>query len=80
MPKQIRTWKELVGLESENYKLEVELIGEYDGCAWIEPKAENEEFHDHIYLSTHTFYPSHCKGATETLQKHGLDVELVPDV
>ena len=79
MPKIIKTWKELVGLESENYKLDVELLGEYDGYAWIKPKVENEEIHDHIYLTTHTFYPSHYKWATETLQKHGFDVELVAD-
>ena len=75
-PKKISSWQELVGLESENYKLAIDL--EY-GCGWIKPKVENEEFHDHIYLTTHTFYPSHYKWATETLQKYGFDVELVPD-
>ena len=79
MPKKIKSWEELVGLESENYKLEVKL-GYGGGCANIVPKIiteENKNFY--LYLSTHTFYPSHYKWATETLQKFGFDVELVPD-
>jgi len=76
MPKKIKTWKELVGLESENYKLEIELIGEYDGCGWIEPKVESEEFHASIYLSTHTFYSGTYKYYTYWLQRYGFDVQL----
>ena len=84
MPKKIKKWEELIGLESENYKIKVGLIGGEAGCAWIEPKVETAETFrssaHHVYLSTHTFYPSHYKWATETLQKFGFDVELVPDV
>ena len=84
MPKLIKNWKELVGLESENYKLEVELIGDYGGCAWIVPKVETGEtkknlLKHHRYLNTHTFYISHYKFATELLQKYGFDVELIAD-
>ena len=83
MPKQIKSWEELVGLESENYKLEVTLLPYGGGCAWIEPKVETGETmrssEHHVYLSTHTFYPSHYKWATETLQKFGFDVELIAD-
>lgn len=78
MPKLIKTWDELVGLESENYKIVVELRG---GCGWIRPKVETEEtkenyFNHHAYLSTHTFYGSQYKQSTKTLQKFGFDVEI----
>jgi len=82
MLKQIKSWEELVGLESENYKLEVELLPENGGCAWIRPKVETEEnsgSEHNVYLSTHTFYESHYQWATETLQKFGFDVELIKD-
>ena len=81
MPKKIKSWEELVGLENEKYKLEVKLLGYGGGCAHIVPKIvteENENFY--LYLSTHTFYPRNYKWATEILQKYGFDVELVPDV
>ena len=84
MPKLITNWKELIGLESENYKLKVELM-KYDmGCAWIIPKNEVEEGRiksdeEHIYLSTRTFYKDQYKIATNILQKHGFDVELVEE-
>ena len=84
MPKKIKSWEELIGMQSQNYKLEVRLIGESAGSAWIKPKVETPETYrsakHHVYLSTHTFYPSHCKWVTETLQMFGFDVELVPDV
>ena len=81
MLKQIKSWEELVGLESEDYKLEIDLR---HGCGNIIPKDETEEtqkdyFQHHVYLSTHTFYPSHYRWATEMLQKFGFDVELVED-
>lgn len=82
MPEKIKSWEELVDLESKDYRLEIDL--EY-GCGWIRPKVETGEtqqdyFKYHVYLSTHTFYPIHYKWATETLQKFGFDVELVPDI
>ena len=84
MPKKIKSWEELVGLESENHKLEVELIGRGGGCAWIVPKVETEQtrkdyFKHHWYLSTHTFYPSTVKDSTAKLQEFGFDVELIDD-
>lgn len=82
MPKKIKSWQELAGLESEKYKLQVRLFG-LGGCAFILPKVETEEtkkdyYKHHFYLSTHTFYPSKYKESTEILQKFGFDVELVP--
>ena len=82
MLKQIKTWEELVGLESENYKLEVKLMPCGGGCAWIRPKVETEKnsgSKHNVYLSTHTFYGSHYKWATKTLQEFGFNVELVKD-
>ena len=82
MLKQIKTWEELVGLESENYKLEVKLMPYGGGSAWIRPKvetAENSGSEHNVYLSTHTFYESHYQWATKTLQEFGFNVELVKD-
>ena len=84
MSKKIKSWAELVGLESENYKLEVELLALGGGCAMIVPKVETEEttkdyLEHHWYLSTHTFYPSTIKESNEVLKKFGFDVELDPD-
>lgn len=81
MPKKIKSWEELVGLESENYKLEIDL--KY-GCGFIVPKSESKEteenyFEHHIYLSTHTFYPRYYEWSTKVLQEHGFDVELIKD-
>ena len=77
MPRKIKTWEELVELESQDYKLEIDL--EY-GCGWIRPKVETKENHGYnVYLSTHTFYPSHYEAASRLLQKYGFDIELVPD-
>lgn len=77
MAKLIKNWKELDGLESENYIVRVK----DNCCGWIEPKVETEEtkkdyFKHHNYLSTHTFYGSQYKGSTKTLQKFGFDVEI----
>ena len=71
MPKFIRDWNDLVGLESENYRLEIDTEM---GCGWIVPKTEIGEINK--YLSTHTFYGSSCKGYEELLKKCGFDVEL----
>lgn len=78
MPKLIKGWKDLVGLESEHYKLEIDV---FIGCGWIVPKVETKEtednyFEHHFYLSTHTFYGMKYKYSTEILQKYGFDVEL----
>lgn len=75
MAKFIRNWEDLVGLESEEYKLEIDVDM---GCGWIVPKVETEEnyYEHHFYLSTHTFYEMKYKYSTEILQKYGFDVEL----
>lgn len=82
MPKKIKSWEDLVGLESEKYKLRVELLELGGGCAWILPKVETEEtkknfLQHHWYLSTHAFYPSALKETTQELQRFGFDVEIV---
>jgi len=77
MPKKIKSWEELAEVESQDYKLVIDL--EYE-CGWIKPKVETRENeNERIYLSTHTFYGSHYQWATKLLQEHGFDVELVED-
>ena len=71
MAKFIRDWNDLVGLESENYKLKIDIDM---GCGWIISKTETDEINK--YLSTHTFYGSSYKGYEELLRKCGFDVEL----
>lgn len=80
MAKLIKTWEELVGLESEHYRLEIDVEG---GNGWIVPKVELDEnistkeyFNHHVYLSTHTFYGMFHEASTMTLQKFGFDVEI----
>ena len=78
MPRLIKSWEELKDLESEYYKIDVELE---NCCGWIVPKVETEEteefyFDHHRYLSTHTFYGSDYQYSTELLQKFGFDVEI----
>ena len=78
MPKLIRNWNELVGLESENYRLEIDTKM---GNGWIRPKVETEETErehckHNVYLSTHSFYGSSCQGYTRILQEYGFDVVL----
>lgn len=78
MSKLIRDWNDLVGLESEKYKLEIDLKF---GSGWIVPKEETEEtendYHKHHkYLSTHTFYGKTYEYSTKLLQEFGFDVEI----
>ena len=78
MPKVIKSWEELDGLESEHYKIDVDLEY-YSG--WIRPKVETDEtktnyWGHHEYLSTHTFYEGSHKKYTDILQRFGFDVEL----
>lgn len=78
MARLIKTWEELNGIESEKYKVVVDL----DMCSgYIEPKEETEEteenyYDHHVYLSTHTFYGSQYKYSTSILQQFGFDVEI----
>lgn len=77
MPKIIRHWGDLVGLESDKYIVEVDLR-----CRGsILPKEETTETWDnywehHVFLDSKTFRKDHYKQATETLQKYGFDVVL----
>lgn len=78
MAKFIKDWNDLVGLESEDYKLEINVNS---GCGWIVPKVETKEtednyFEHHYYLSTHTFYGLKYRHSTAVLQHFGFDVEL----
>lgn len=75
MPKIIKSWEDLVGLETEKYKLEIDTE---IGRGWIRPKVETEETKrkSYGYLSTHTFSSFFCKGYTELLQEFGFKVEL----
>ena len=70
MPKLIKTWEELVGLENEEYRLEIDVEG---CCGYIIRKATNEHVE---YLSTHTFYGGTYKYYTYWLQKCGFDIQL----
>lgn len=79
MPKFIKDWNDLVGLESETHRLEIDTEM---GCGWILPKNEDadinasEYFKDRAYLSTHTFYGKSYKNYENELRKFGFDVEL----
>lgn len=72
MAKFIKDWHDLVGLESEHYRLK---INTDMGNGYIIPKDDTTERHSY-YLSTHTFYGSSYKGYEKLLQKCGFDVEL----
>lgn len=72
MAKLIKNWNDLIGLESEQYRLEIDTDM---GCGHIIPK-DDPEGHRH-YLSTHTFYGRTYKGYEELLQKCGFDIKLI---
>ena len=83
MPRQIKDWGELNGLENEIYKVEVETMACGASCAWIVPKKQsqaNNGMARHTSLAPCTFYSNNYQRATEILQKYGFDVELVSDV
>jgi len=73
MKKLISRWEDLVGLESKDYYLDIELD---NGCGHIVPKVQTEDNWFHPYLSTHTFYGLNYKDSTILLQEHGFDVQL----
>lgn len=78
MARLIKSWEELVGLESEKYRLAIDIL---NWSGWIVPKVETKEteenyFDHHVYLSTHTFYGKTYEWSTKTLQKYGFDVEI----
>ena len=75
-PKLISTWSELVGLENDNYRIEID----EDRCSGhVVPKFEvnDDEFFDHhIYLSTHTFYGGTYFMYTVKLRNMGFNIQL----
>lgn len=73
MKKLISRWEDLVGLESKDYYLDIELD---NGCGYIVPKVQTEDNWFHTYLSTHTFYGLNYKDSTILLQEHGFNVQL----
>ncbi len=73
MAKIIKGWEDLVGLESNNYYIKVDLKM---GCGWIVPKDRTHSPYSH-YLSTHTFYGKTYKGYESLLHNCGFDVKLV---
>ena len=74
MYKLIRNWNDLVGLESEQYKLDIDTEM---GCGHIVPKDEFSSLHSH-YLSTHTFYGSSYKDYEKLLWRCGFNIKLQP--
>lgn len=70
----IDCWEQLVGLESDNYKLE---INTEIGNGWIVAKNDNvPELERKFYLSTHTFYKSTYLYAEKRLRLCGFNVKL----
>ncbi len=72
MSKVIKDWNDLVGLESEDYILDIDTV---IGCGKIVPKEESEDTIYH-YLSTHTFYESNYKGYEKLLRSCGFNITL----
>lgn len=78
MAKLIKSWEELVGLESDDYYLDINV----KNCnGHIRPKEHievtDENYFEHTrYLSTHTFYCHNYQRSTIELQEHGFDVQL----
>ena len=65
----IKDWKDLIGLESENYYIDIK---DYNG--WIRSKNPENEKSWLPSLSTHTFYGMNYKNSTHELQKYGFNV------
>ncbi len=86
MTKLIKNWEELSKVSpNDKYKIIV------NNCrGWIVPICDeldkdndficncptNNDYFNHVYLHTHTFYEKHYKHSTELLQEHGFDVEI----
>lgn len=70
MAKLIKSWDELVGLESNEYYLDID----EDRCSgWIRRKSDDDSVE---YLSTHTFYGRTYQYSTALLQEYGFDIQL----
>ncbi len=70
MPKLIKTWEELVGLESDEYYLKIDV----DMCYGNICRKSDDEYME--YLSTHTFYGRNYQDSSVLLQEYGFDVQL----
>ena len=70
MAQLIKSWTDLVGLENDEYRLEIDV----ERCTgYIIRKSTDEHVE---YLSTHTFYGGTYKYYTYWLQRYGFDVQL----
>ena len=72
MTKIVKNWSDFVGLESDTYKLKIDLD---IGNGWIIPK-ESFPNKPTYYLSTHVFYDKSYKGYEQLLRKCGFDIEI----
>ena len=70
MSKLIKTWEELVGLESDEYYLKIDV----DMCNGSIRRKSNDEYME--YLSTHTFYGLNYQYSSALLQEYGFDIQL----
>lgn len=70
MAKLIKSWDGLVGLESDEYYLEIDV----DRCNGHIRSKTDDNFY--AYLSTHTFYGKDYQYSTVRLQECGFDVQL----
>ena len=71
MAKLIESWKDLVGLESDEYYLEIDL----ERCNGHIARKSDHEYME--YLSTHTFYGKKSyQENTVLLQEYGFDIQL----
>ena len=70
MAKLIKSWDELVGLQSDEYYLDID----EDMCnGWIRRKSDDDSME---YLSTHTFYGHNYQYSSVLLQEYGFDIQL----
>lgn len=70
MAKLIESWNGLAGLESNEYRIDVDL----DVCNGNICRKSDNEFME--YLSTHTFYGRNYQYSSALLQEYGFDVQL----
>ena len=70
MAKLIKSWDGLVGLESDEYYLDID----EDRCnGWIRRKSDDDSME---YLSTHIFYGRNYQYSSVLLQEYGFDIQL----
>ena len=75
-PTLINGWEDFVGLENDNYYIDINLEM---GCGWVRCKREvpDFEYYTHnMYLSTHTFYGDQYQMYTSMLRDFGFNVQL----